>query len=835
MLGYSDEQELIGRQMMDISHPEDISKCLKPIKQVLKNEISSYPLETRYLKKDGDSIWGNLTFSFFRNGDKNPLHFLGMVENITQRKQIETALEKEHDKFVNILEAMENGVYIVNQEYVIEYINPALKREFGPTKGRKCYQYFHDRQAVCPWCVNKKVFAGESCRWEWYSAKRNKYYDLFDTPIKNKDGTFSKFEIFHDITAHKLAEKALKKSQQQYENLVHSLDGIIWEGNSKTFQFSFISPAAERLLGYPLEDWLNQPTFWVDHLYPEDRTWVPAYCAEQTLKKQSYEFEYRMIAADNRIVWLRDLVSVVLDSGQLVKLCGVMLDITQWKQAENTLKQAKEEAESLNRAKSEFIANMSHEIRTPLNAILGFSEILFSQITDQKQQHYLKMIKTAGKNLLKLINDILDLSKIEAGCLEIQYDAVDPHSIFDELEQMFTTIIINKKLDFIINVDQHLAPALILDEARLRQVLFNLIGNAVKFTEEGYIKLTAKTVSLKNHRHVNFIISIADTGIGIPDDQQEIIFESFRQQERQEIKKYEGTGLGLSITKRLVEMMNGHILVRSTVGKGSVFEITLRNVEIFPFMPVNSNDMSFHWTDVSFEKARILIVDDTLSNRRLIKEWLSEANLEVIEAENGREALLLAQQYQPALILMDIRMPIMDGYEATKQLKKQQSTAHIPIIAVTASVKTNDSVTMKAFGFNGYLFKPVKTFDLFNELSFYLKSSKKEPKPVDQPVISKNNLTLTHLTLIDKTKLPDLISTLREKIMPIWQDVRGVIEIEAINHFIDQISLLGKEYEWQDLTHYADTLRELVQNFDIIAVNKTLNEFPQMIEPLLNH
>ncbi|MDM8558438.1 ATP-binding protein [Candidatus Parabeggiatoa sp. HSG14] len=493
----------------------------------------------------------------------------------------------------------------------------------------------------------------------------------------------------------------------------------------------------------------------------------------------------------------------------------------------SALHKAKEVAESANRAKSEFLANMSHEIRTPMNAIMGFSELLSSLITDKKHKSYLSSIKTAGKSLLTLINDILDLSKIEAGRLDIQYETVNPQIIFNELQQIFTLKITEQNLEFIIDIDKELPLALLLDEMRLRQVLLNLVGNAIKFTEKGYIKLSAQKIpKIDDCNTVDLIISVTDTGIGIPENQQEIIFESFRQQEGQSIRQYGGTGLGLAITKRLIEMMDGQISVKSTVGKGSIFEIILRKVRTSTTKPVTTSEKIFDLKNISFEPAQVLVADDIKSNRDLIREWLSQVNLEVIEAENGQKALLFAEKYHPDLILMDIRMPVIDGYKAIKQLKEKAITQNIPVIALTASVSWDDKSEIKTYGFNGYLSKPIDTHELFNELAYYLKHK------IAKPVIKAEENPVETLLTENIIELSELHKALKEKMLPVWQDINDMIEIEAIDDFSEQITKLGEKHHALSLVDYAKNLRELTQDFDIEGIEQALSEFPNIVKGL---
>ncbi|MCP5052620.1 MAG: response regulator, partial [bacterium] len=375
-------------------------------------------------------------------------------------------------------------------------------------------------------------------------------------------------------------------------------------------------------------------------------------------------------------------------------------------------------AEKANQAKSEFLANMSHELRTPLNAVIGFSELLSSMDIDQKQKSYTRSIGTAGKSLLTLINDILDLSKIESGMMEIKYAPVNPRMIFDEIELIFHERVAGKGLSYITDIDDSLPDLLLLDETRLRQILLNLFGNAVKFTETGTIKLTAKQGAITGQTdEINLIISVEDTGIGIPEEEQALIFQPFKQQSGQSIRKYGGTGLGLSICRRLTEMMKGRISLESQPGKGSTFNIMLENVAVSSAGEAAAPEESLNLESISFETGRILVVDDVESNRHLLQEMLTRVNLEVLTAGSGPEGLRMAGESLPDVIIMDIAMPVMDGFETTKALKNNPKTKDIPVLVLSASstVEQKEKI-MKSGFFCAYLAKPVNVTELVKEL-----------------------------------------------------------------------------------------------------------------------
>ena len=485
------------------------------------------------------------------------------------------------------------------------------------------------------------------------------------------------------------------------------------------------------------------------------------------------------------------------------------------------LTEAKEEAETANHAKSEFLANMSHEIRTPMNAIIGFTELLSEQIEDPKHKSFVKTIQSAGGNLLTLINDILDLSKIEAGKFEIEKTACNPHEFFSELVSIFTLKMRKKNLQFIVDIDPEIPQSLMLDAVRLRQVLFNLIGNAVKFTDKGSILVK---IYIDNEDQItsklDLLIDVQDTGIGISKEDQQSVFLAFEQTSGQNQKKYGGTGLGLSISQRLTTLMGGNISLQSQWGIGSTFTIKLMNVDVSS-LAVEAKEIN---TDIpkqiEFRSSSVLIVDDVIDNRDLLLALFADTQLNIVEAENGLEAVNLAKQQQFDLILMDIRMPVMDGYQAAKQIKSFSKT---PIVALTASVMENQFQQANKEDFDSYLRKPVLKVDLIKELCKYLSFDEVIANDVSQlkPILNDIELEL----------LPHALEKL-EKLTEQCKIASESNNISLYKQFSEDIIDISKEYPISILIDYANQLNNAIDRFDIAETKDLFNNYPKLIMDL---
>lgn len=517
------------------------------------------------------------------------------------------------------------------------------------------------------------------------------------------------------------------------------------------------------------------------------------------------------------------LMSHKSSDGKLEYLSTIMRDITQQKNIEKQLKQASLNAEMANKAKSEFLANMSHEIRTPMNAILGFTVILSELISDEKQKEYLHSIQTSGKSLLSLINDILDLSKVEAGKLSLEYTTVNMQQICKEMQQIFATKIANKGLNFCIEMDEKMPEAFILDEVRLRQVLVNIIGNAVKFTSSGYIKLSVKSESI-GEDEVSLTISVEDTGMGIPDAQKQIIFNAFEQQQGQSHAVFGGTGLGLAITKRLVEMMEGSIFVEDNKPRGCRFIIHLTNVTTTSISDMEPQEF-IDVQNITFEPAVILIADDIDVNRELVRLFLNRYDFRFIEARNGEEAINLAKKHLPDLIFMDIKMPVVNGYEATRQIKLHDNTKYIPIIALTASAMKQDEEQLKKIC-DGFLSKPVAKNKLIGEIAKFLPHTTKENTP---QVVREDEEDIDDMNdHIDPQVLLNEVYSKKE----LCVELSETLDINDIEQLGEQIKALGMEHNYQPLIVWGEDLQSQATMFDLENLPQTLKKCQSIIEKL---
>jgi signal transduction histidine kinase/CheY-like chemotaxis protein len=504
-------------------------------------------------------------------------------------------------------------------------------------------------------------------------------------------------------------------------------------------------------------------------------------------------------------------------------LLTIGVDLTQRLKIQEELSEAKKEAELANLSKSEFLANMSHEIRTPMNSVIGFSNLLDKLITDPIQKDYLSSIKRGGSALLDIINDILDLSKIEAGKLEIVLESVNIKQLVQEMESIFSVKLMQKNLNFEIEVDDSIPKYLLLDSARIRQILFNLLGNAIKFTDSGVIKLSVKKIfDDEKKSKVDLALIVEDSGMGIDAKNLENIFNSFEQQKGQS-KKYGGTGLGLAICKKLLNFMNGSIEVESELGKGSKFTVYLREVSVSSIESEQRKPQLIN-ENIEFNSASILVVDDIKDNRKLIKSALKDYGLNIYEAQNGKDALEKLKSIKIDLICMDIKMPIMDGYETIQIIKNNTLLKDIPVIAITASVMGKDMQKIKEYKFDGYLRKPVSYDELILTLTKFLTYNTYEIK-TDKIDLGKQE---------SYEDLPKTVRILDEVHTQEWKKIKDMGDFSLIEEFAVNLMDLANLHPNNLLLTYAKELKVNCESFDIERIDFMMNSFPNLVEKLKN-
>ncbi len=554
-----------------------------------------------------------------------------------------------------------------------------------------------------------------------------------------------------DITPLKQQEKALRESEARFRTIFEQAGVGVAMIETPTGRFIRINQRYCDLLGYSTEE-MTVTTFH-EITHPDDLE-IDLANMQQLIASEidGFNMEKRYFRKDGSLVWVNLTVSPMWSLGEPADFhIAIVEDITARKLAEEELREAKEVAEAANCAKSIFLANMSHELRTPLNAILGFSQMLArDRQATTEQQEKLTIINRSGAYLLAMINDILDLSKIEAGKIELKSEPFELPRLLEEIGEMIRSRAGGKDLLFTLEVMPDMVSFVSADAGKLRQILINLLGNAVKFTQEGSVALRAQTRDKEERLWLE--LEVEDTGPGIPPEQLERIFEPFVQAEQLKTDG-KGTGLGLAISRSFIEMMGGEVSVESTRGVGSLFRV---NLPVALAEEVEAVDIEAPIPEVlglepGQKQWRILVVEDNAENRLLLSSLLLQVGFEIREAENGEEGVALFKQWQPHFIWLDMRMPVMDGYEAARQIRSLPGGEQVKIVALTASAFKEQHGKILAAGCDAVLHKPFRTGELFSVMEKYLSVHYVYEEECEN-VTGKSTSTVT-VTMV--AKLPD--------------------------------------------------------------------------------
>lgn len=654
-------------------------------------------------------------------------------------------------------------------------------------------------------------------------AKDGSFYWVQSTmvPFLDNSGNITQyFSIRTDITEQKQIEDSLRESEQKFRSLIEKMPIAMGLANYKD-ELYFINERFRATLGYTLED---TPNFemWLLRGYPnpEYREWVKQTWLAASLKAEKEGTDIEPLEC--RVTCKDRSERIMVISGMSLADTRILtfIDITDRKQAEVEVLKAKDAAEAANKAKSEFLANMSHEIRTPLNAIVGFSTILQEKLEGNKVfTDYLNNIIQSSNVLLGLINDILDISKVEAGRLVVNPQPINLSTLMQEVQSIFLIKAAEKGISLTFTVSQNTPKSILIDEKYLRQILFNLIGNAVKFTHKGGVEININTTfEEEDTSKINLYFTITDSGIGIPKEELNKIFEPFTQVANQNYTLYGGTGLGLTITQRLVEILGGKISVESEYEKGTTFIVSLFNIPVGTLNFEEETKQSKHWLkEIQFKNPIILIAEDISINRQVLKGFLKPFNVTIFEAENGEECINIARKNRPNIILMDMQMPIMDGYTASNILKQDFDLKDIPIIAITAS---GSKLKKEKFNsvVNDFLLKPVFKFDLLELLIKYLPYDR-IIQNIETP-IKKGQVSIgseSKLSIENKTELP-------QSIIPQILRLQKSLIVDELIELVKKLEAFADNKNIPQLKEFCSQLNISIETFDIDSIYRILGQ-----------
>jgi len=663
-----------------------------------------------------------LSYMYASIGKKN---YIMLKKEIRKREKKESQLEQSEGKIKALIENTEDIICSVDINLRLISLNTSFAkialRAFGVEirEGDNILANVptHVQEYWKP--IYARAFAGNSFKVEW--SYFNKYLGKsFDveiqvSPIKDHKNQVQGATLFsRDITQRKESERVMK----QKDLLLHAINHNIKEGifrSSISKGAVYINQAYIKMFGYENVEEIMKLPFSALYTNDADRTRL----VNMLLKDKSVNNEEILFKRkDDSTFW--GLISAMLNADEIGNeqfFDGTVRDITELKNIQFQLENAKEIAEQSSMAKSQFLSSMSHEIRTPLNAIIGLTRLLSDEDPKPSQVENLSTLTFSARNLLMLINDILDFNKIEAGKVVLEYIYFDLPELLKNIERSFQLTADENRNNIVLSIDKQLPSRIKGDPTRLSQILTNLVSNAVKFTKNGTISITLNAMNQTDTK-VSILFEVADTGIGVPEDEQKSIFDSFTQATIETTRKYGGTGLGLAITKRLLEMQGSQITLKSSVGEGSTFSFMLQ-CEYSDKKQEIENEPAKNLFQ-PFAKQRILLVEDNLANQLVAKKFLTKWQLNVSIAEDGEVALKILEKEDFDLVLMDIQMPNMDGYEATKAIRKIEKHQKLPIIALTASISSDVNQKVLTVGMNDHMLKPFEPELLYTKIAFWL-------------------------------------------------------------------------------------------------------------------
>ncbi len=727
ILGYTPE-ELLKTRLADLyENPRQRQHFIEKISRqgyVREEDI-------RLKKKNGGLVWCSVTAVTVKDKSGELKWIDGFMIDVTAHRKVERELLESKELFRVVFDNSAVAITVTDKNERVIAWNLFAERLLGMTKEDLFNRPVKELYPLKEW---RRIRA--------FRIRKKGVLPDMETQIIKKDGSIIEASlsisilkdiegnitgaigIIRDITSQKIAERKLRESENKTRIILDNSAAAITltDGSEQIISWNKFT---EQLLGMKRRDLYMKP---VSFLYPKEE-WKKIRAENIRNIGSRHHLETKVIHKDGRIIDIDLSINVLKDANnKIVGSVGIMYDITERKQAQEILLQAKIAAEEASSAKTMFLANMSHEVRTPMNAIMGMIDLTLDTSLSEEQKDNLKTAKDAAQNLLVLLNDILDLSRVEAGKITLEDIEINLRNVIHSVCKGLEVLARNKSLELLWSVDTNIPEFLMGDPVRLRQVITNLVNNAIKFTHKGKIEVNVKIASLSNDV-ASLIFSVSDTGIGIAKDKVNSILEPFPQVDHPTPRRYGGTGLGLTISRRLVEMMGGRIWVESEPWKGSTFyfmatlkispkDTTTTVASLSAAAPLSEQPSE----KIVFQGIRVLLAEDNPVNQKIATKLLEKRGLTVKATQNGQEAMDCLSKELFDIILMDVQMPVLDGLEATKLIREdeKQTGRHIPIVAMTAHAMEGDEARCLAAGMDGYISKPIDLVRVFEVIESVL-------------------------------------------------------------------------------------------------------------------
>jgi PAS domain S-box-containing protein len=843
--GYRPE-EIIGKKYFYDFHPEEGRESFITAAQKIfsrKEKINNLP--NRILCKDGSIIWVTTNGIPLTDTAGNLTGYLGSDNSIDNWKKAEQALMASEKELKTAQEIAGIGNWEFDFETGNTHWSENLFRLFGlngysnPVRFNTFTELVHpeDRHLIDK-AMDEIIRTKESLNIELRLLLPDNSLMWIQNnivPVIEGDKIKGLKGVNIDITAKKTTEQKISEQNEKLNAIISAIPDLIFiiekGGTLREFYTSrpedlYIPP--EKIIGINISDVFGEAASALhlknlDEALSTNKLTSYVYALPDVTGEKFFESRMAPLGSDTVLALVRDIT----DSTKAEKEIKSLNATLEQRVAERTA-----QLEAASKAKSEFLASMSHEIRTPMNSILGYSELLENTLSDTVQRNYLESIKSSGRTLLTLINDILDISKIEAGRMNLDYDYIGTSSFFREFEKIFSYRLTEKGLKYVAEISENTPPYIFIDGTRLRQIILNLLGNAIKFTEKGEVRLKVTTLSGGSdpspadgrERESDIMIEVSDTGIGIPEDFRKDIFNPFTQVKSR--TSHSGTGLGLAITQRLVTMMHGTLEMHSELGKGTIFTVRIPGIKFLVDYDIPAGDKLTDPLLVEFEKSVVLIADNEVGNRNLIKDFLTGTALTVVEAADGSEAFEKISRILPDAVISDIRMPGLSGFELLDKLKSDKKTSDIPVIAYSASVMKDEQHEILKRNFCGLLRKPVSKQALFNELTKILPYRIIE-KSVEISIADKTDRHEEEITEPEK-----LLAELEGQLYSVWKTFELRQPLGEVKKFGTSLVTLGEEHNSSLISGYGQALTGSTESFNVEMMMKLLRRYPENVEIL---